>query len=136
MRVIVATIRAEKLMAVQRALDGQDVRLMYAAQVADVWHEQTCTYRGLKYQMPQPRLRLEILVVDEKTVSEILEAINAAAFASNSRLYGSGDLFTAQIDDWVSIRSKLAAFQPAQSGAPEPAQESHRDVGQVANAKV
>jgi nitrogen regulatory protein PII len=74
MRVIVATIRPEKLMAVQQALDGQEVRLMYAAQVADVWHEQTCTYRGLKYQMPQPRLRLEILAVDEKTVSEILEA--------------------------------------------------------------
>jgi nitrogen regulatory protein PII len=85
---------------------------MYAGQVADVWHERTCSYRGVKYQMSQLRLRVEILVVNEMVVSEILEAINAAAFASSSGLYGSGDLFTAQVDEWVSIRSKSAAFQP------------------------
>jgi nitrogen regulatory protein PII len=93
---------------------------MYAAQVADVWHERTCTYRGVKYQMPQSRLRLEILVVNETEVSEILEAINAAAFVSSSGLYGSGDLITAHVDEWVSIRSQSAAFRPAPSTAHEP----------------
>jgi nitrogen regulatory protein P-II 1 len=135
-KVIVATIRPEKLKDVQQALDGRDVRLMYTGQVADVWHERTCTYRGVKYRMPQPRLRLEILVVNEMEVTEIVEAINTAAFARASGLYDSGDLFIAHVEEWVSIRSRTEPFHPARQVEPEPSEVKSRSmhVAQAAGA--
>jgi nitrogen regulatory protein PII len=128
MKLLVATILPEKLMALQHALDGKGVRLMYAGQVADVWHERTATYRGVKYQTPQPRLRVEILVVNEAEVSEIAEAANAAAFVSTSGIHGGGDLFIAHVEEWVSIRSRTEPFHPARRVAPEPSEVKSRSM--------
>jgi len=113
MKLIVAAIRAEKLSAMQRALDGMEVHLMHTGVVADVWHQRRCIYRGVEYQVPQARLRVEILVLNEMRLSCVVEAINRAAFASSSGLYESGDIFVVHLDEWVSIRARTAAFRPA-----------------------
>ncbi len=79
MKLIVAIIRPEKLQAVREALDEMDVSLMYAGGVSDGWRTRQGRYRGLEFRIRQPKIRLEILIVNDMAVSGVVNAINRAA---------------------------------------------------------
>ena len=120
MKLIVAIIQPEKLEAVQEALDTPDVRVMYAGEVADVRHQRSNVYRGVQFRVSPPKLRLEVLIVNEEVVSEIVDSISRAAFNNKSGLYGSGDLFVLQLDEWIPIRAATANQRPARGQEPSP----------------
>ena len=110
MKLIIAMIRPEKLEQVRHALDEADVNLMYAGEAQDVWRQTSCMYRGQEYNLSQPKIRLDILAVNDATVPSLVDAISGAAFESGVGLYGSGDIFVMPLDEWFPIRSGNPRF--------------------------
>ncbi len=119
MKLIVATIRPEKLVTVREALDDADVSLMYAGFVVDAWRRRPCMYRGVEYQACQPRLRVEVLVGNEALVSDTVAAIAKAASVSTAGPRGSGDIIVLAAENWVSIRPGFPAAEPHAAERPE-----------------
>jgi len=113
MKLIVANIRPEKLEPVREALDRSEVAVVHVSEVADTWHRRPCVYRGVEYQVPDPRLRLEILIEDDIIVSEVLDAIARAAFAGYAGLRSSGDLAVVPIEYWTAVGAQAAEYSAA-----------------------
>jgi len=120
MNLIVAMIRAEKLEQVRHALLDAPLSLMYASEVQDVWRQTLARYRGHEYRVSEPRLRLEIVVVNEMATAGIVDAIVNEAFADQTGPQGNGDIFVMQLNDWIPIRPGVQSrqVQTSQSGEP------------------
>jgi nitrogen regulatory protein P-II 2 len=79
MKLIIATIRPERLAAVQAALNKQDLYLMTVSEVLDCLQEGTPEiYRGRQIRRPVSKLRLEV-AVDDWDFDAVVEAIRGAA---------------------------------------------------------
>jgi nitrogen regulatory protein PII len=106
MKLIVAMIHHEKLEAIQEALSDTEACLMSVGEVCDLRHQRSNVYRGTEYRVSRPRLRLEIVVVNEMLVRDVVDAITRVAFTSGSRRLGGADVFVMNLDDWISIRGE------------------------------
>jgi nitrogen regulatory protein PII len=106
MKLIVAMIRPERLEAIQEALADTEACRMSVGEVCDLRHQRSNVYRGTEYHVSRPRLRLEIVVVNERLVREVVDAITRATFTSDSGRLGGEDVFVMNLDDWISIQGE------------------------------
>ena len=107
MKMIVAIIRPERLEAVQRALNEEDVYLMTVSDVRGCGRQKGGTeiYRGTEFQIRLlPKLKLEI-AVNEAFVEATVEAIVHAARTPETGQIGDGKIFVLSLDDCVRIRT-------------------------------
>jgi len=108
MKLIVAMIRPETLLAVQEALADTEARLMSAAEVSDLRRPQANVYRGSQYRISRVRLRLEIVVADQEAVDRVVEAIGRGAGSNGSGPWGGEDVFVMDLDAYHSAPAKAA----------------------------
>jgi nitrogen regulatory protein PII len=101
MKLIVAMIRPETLLAVQEALSDTEGRLMSAGEVSDLRRPQANVYRGSQYRVSRVRLRLEIVVRNESLVDGVVEAIARGA--------GGEDIFVMNLDDYRATPARAGA---------------------------
>jgi nitrogen regulatory protein P-II 1 len=118
-KLIVAMIRPDKLEAVQEALPEPDAYIMYVSPVGDVREPILGTYRGSEYREPRPRIRLEIVVVNDVVVQEAVEVIARVACSPNLERVSNGSIFVMPLDEWVRI---IPADQP------RPARDADRKI--------
>ena len=122
MKLIVALIRPERLEAVQEALDEPGVGLVGVSQAVDP--REPCAqafYRGLPVRLPRPRLRLEVVVVNEALVEWTKNAIARAGAVAHPDATGHGDLFVLPLDEHVRIsRAPEDLPAPDEEEAAEP----------------
>ncbi len=101
---LIAIIRPEKLDAIQGALDEPGVRLMSVTKVADrQMPGLTGTYRGAEVRVPQPKLRLEVVVVNDALVQWAIEAIARAGSTGDSGHLVEGNIFVMPLVECVRI---------------------------------
>ena len=102
MKLIIAIIQLEKLEGVQAAINESEARLVSVSQVAGGTARKG-VYRGGVIRVPLPRLRLEIVVVNEMLVRQTVDSIARAASTSDLSRLGNGDIFVMQLDEYVRI---------------------------------
>ena len=120
MKLIVAVIPVDKLREIQEALKEPDVYLMYVSTVGDVRESILGRYRGSEYREPRPRLRLEVVVVNDLRVQDTVADIGRIACAPSSAGVGSGSIFVMPLDEWLYIpavrpRTASSASESAKS---------------------
>jgi nitrogen regulatory protein PII len=107
MKLLVAMIRPEMLEAVQEALDEPGVCLLAVSRAADP--REPCArerYRGLEVRLPWPRLRIEVVVVNEALVDWAVNTIARAASSPDAARQGNGDILVMPVDDHVRISAR------------------------------
>ncbi|HUP03220.1 MAG TPA: P-II family nitrogen regulator [Bryobacteraceae bacterium] len=115
MKLIVALIRPETLLAVQDALaevsEQVPTRLASVAEVSDLRRPEANVYRGSQYRKTRTRLRLEIMVEVDSAVDRVIEAILRGSGAGLGR--SGDDIFVMRVDDWrlAAVRTTAAAAQ-------------------------
>ena len=99
MNLIIAMISPDKLEAVQAAVRPLDAAAAYVSTVGDL--EQVCvgSYRGSNFSTPLARLRLEVVVVNERLLQETVDAIAMAATIDERGNRGS--LFVVPLQAWI-----------------------------------
>ena len=102
MKLIVAIIPPGKLESVQAAINESEACLVSVSHVAD---GAPCKgiYRGGEINIPLPRLRLEIVVVNEMLVRQSVEAIARDGSSSDSSPLGNGNILLTQLDERIRI---------------------------------
>jgi nitrogen regulatory protein PII len=110
MKLIVAMIRPETLLAVQEALSETEARLMSVGEVSDLRRPQANVYRGAQYRTSRVRLRLEIVVEDQTLVDETVEAIARGAGSGSLGPWGGEDVFVMNLDDYRSAPSRTGEY--------------------------
>lgn len=108
MKLIVAMIRPETLLAVQEALAGTEARLMSAGEVSDLRRPQANVYRGSQYRISRVRLRLEIVVAGQAAVDEVMEAIGRGAGTNGSGRWSGEDVLVMDLDAYHSAPSRAS----------------------------
>jgi nitrogen regulatory protein PII len=98
MKLVIAVISAEKLDAVREALPEPDAYVFYVNLVGDVREPIHNFYRGGHYTEPKPRLRVEIVVVNEMLLDEVVGSVLGATGSD-----GGGNIFVLPLEDWVRI---------------------------------
>jgi len=114
MKLIIAMIRPEKLAAVQDALDEPGAYLVAVSEAVDL--REPCsrgTYRGLPVRLPRPRLRLEVVVVNEAVLEWTVNAIARAGSTSDRERLGDGDILVMPLGEHVRISAKPLEEQPS-----------------------
>jgi nitrogen regulatory protein PII len=99
MKLIIAVIRAEKLLEVDRTIGQPGVVLTCVGPVLDAHDPQTSLYRRHWSRDPRSRVRLEVVVLNETLVQEILGRIVRAASAHDTWRQGSGHVLVVPLDD-------------------------------------
>jgi nitrogen regulatory protein P-II 1 len=125
MKLLVAMIRPERLEAVQETLHEPGVCLLAVSWAADP--REPCArerYRGLEVRLPRPRLRIEVVVVNEALVDWAVGAIARAGSSREPVLQGDGDILVIPVDDHVRIsaqpREEPASDDMAPAGTSPP----------------
>ncbi len=105
MKLIVATVRSDKLDAVVQALRAEPgVSVLNVTRVADVREPSSRElWRGLEVRVPRPRLRLEVIVVNETLVSSTVRSISRAAATNGAGRVGDGDIVVMPVDDYLRL---------------------------------
>jgi nitrogen regulatory protein PII len=88
MKLVIAVISQDKLDAVR----------FYVNLVGDVREPIHNSYGGGHYTEPRPRLRVEIVVVNEMLLDEVVGAVLGAASSD-----GGGNIFVLPLEDWIRI---------------------------------
>ncbi|HEY6506458.1 MAG TPA: P-II family nitrogen regulator [Vicinamibacterales bacterium] len=103
MKLITAVLRPHALDAVHDALDPNEARVISAARVLDD-HYSFGAYRGAELRQPRPRLRLEIVVLNDLAVPDVVNVIEQAAVEA-----GGGDAWVvvSPVDDIVRLPRAL-----------------------------
>ena len=91
-------ISPDKLEAVREALPEPDAYVFYVNLVGDVRDPIHSCYRGGHYTEPRPRLRMEIVVVNEMLLDEVIHVVTGAASSDKS-----GNIFVLPLEDWIRI---------------------------------
>ena len=108
MKLVIAVISPDKLEAVRAALPEPDAYIFYVNLVGDVRDPIHNMYRGGHYTEPRPRLRVEIIVVNERLLDEVVGAVLGAAGSD-----GGGNIFVLPLEDWIRIPANLEnVFEP------------------------
>jgi nitrogen regulatory protein PII len=102
-KLIIAVVQTDKLSAIQEALHEPDAYVMYANPVGDVRESVLSTYRGLEYRQPRPRIRLEVVVVNDLLVQETIDVIAQAAYEPTLDHISNGSIFVMPLDEWIRI---------------------------------
>jgi nitrogen regulatory protein PII len=105
MKLIIAMVRTDRLRDIQEALRRPDTFLMYVSQVGDVREPLSSTYRGTEYQEPRPRLRLDVVVVNDLMAPDAIETIMGIACDPTPDGVSSGNIFVMPLDAWIHIPS-------------------------------
>lgn len=80
MKLVVAVIPPERLQPVQAVLDEDAVSAVTVSEVTDLRARgPNGFYRGAELALPQPRLRLELVVEDDGKVASLVSAVRVAA---------------------------------------------------------
>jgi nitrogen regulatory protein PII len=103
MKLVIAVISQDKLDAVREALPEPDAYVFYVNLVGDVREPIHNCYRGGHYTEPRPRLRVEIVVVNEMLLDEVVGAVLGAASSDCG-----GNIFVLPLEDWIRIPSTHA----------------------------
>jgi nitrogen regulatory protein PII len=101
MKLIIAIIRPEQLEAVREAVEEAEACLLSISQAGD-GQTLSGSYRGIEFRVAQPRLRLEIAVVNEKLLRTTIEGI-ARAGSRDALARINGSLFVLPLDEYVPI---------------------------------
>ena len=104
MKLIIAIIKPSKLQEVREALTELDVAGMTVSEVKGFGRQKGHTeiYRGAEYDVSfLPKLKLELVVAEEKTEA-VIEAIMSAAKTGN---IGDGKLFVVPVEYAARIRT-------------------------------
>jgi nitrogen regulatory protein P-II 2 len=110
MKLVIAVISPDKLEAVREALPEPDAYVFYVNLVGDVRDPIHSSYRGGRYTEPRPRLRIEIVVVNEMLLDEVIHVVTGAASSEKS-----GNIFVLPLEDWIRIpasRPELPEAKP------------------------
>jgi nitrogen regulatory protein PII len=103
-KLVVAFVRPEKLEGVQEALTEPGVCLLSVSQANEVREPSPrALYRGLEVRTARPRLRLEVVVVNETLVSWVVDAIARVAATNEGRGLSDGDILILPLDECVRI---------------------------------
>ena len=102
MKLIVAVIPGDKLWEIKETLKEPDVYIMYVSPVGDVRESIVGHYRGSEYRNPRPRLRLEVVVVNDLRVQDTVVDICRIACTRHR-----GSIFVMPLDEWVHISAEL-----------------------------
>lgn len=114
MMLVSAVIKPFKLDAVREALEGAGVTGMTVSEVQGFGRQKghTEVYRGAEYQVAfTPKIKVEV-VVDERAVSAVVEAITAAARSGG---IGAGKIGDGKI--WVTPVQSIVRIRTGESGA-------------------
>jgi len=103
MKLVIAVISPDKLDAVREALPEPDAYVFYVNLVGDVREPIHNSYRGGHYTEPRPRLRAEIVVVNEMLLDEVVDAVLGATSSD-----GGGNIFVLPLENWLRIPSGRA----------------------------
>jgi nitrogen regulatory protein PII len=119
-KLIVAVIPDDKLRDVQETLKEPDVYIMYVSPVGDVRDSILGYYRGSEYRTPRPRLRLEVVVVNDLRVQDTVADISRLACTRHPASVSSGSIFVMPLDEWIHIPAErpqavLGSFEKADS---------------------
>jgi nitrogen regulatory protein PII len=109
MKLVVAIIRPEELEGICAALDEPGValaRISHAHVIDEHAPRSTTTYRGVEVRVPRPRLRLEVVVVNEALVSWVTDAIVRAGRRAGSGHVNDAKVFVMPLDDPVHVRGQ------------------------------
>ena len=98
MKLIVAVIPGDKLWEIKETLKEPDVYVMYVSPVGDVRESFVGHYRGSEYRNPRPRLRLEVVVVNDLRVQDAVAHICRIACTRHP-----GSIFVMPLEEWVHI---------------------------------
>jgi nitrogen regulatory protein PII len=102
-KLIVAVVPVDKLREIQETLKEPDVYPMYVSPVGDVRESILGHYRGSEYREPRPRLRLEVVVVNDLRVQDTVADIRRIACTPSSAGVSSGSIFVMPLDEWLHI---------------------------------
>ena len=131
MKVIVAFVRPEKMEALQEELDEPGVGLVAVSQAVDP--REPCArsrYRGLAVRLPRPRLRVEVVVVNEALLGWAVDTIARAAASGDGERLGSGDILVMPLDDHIRIPDR-APLEPALDDTEPAASRPPFDLGRL-----
>jgi nitrogen regulatory protein PII len=98
MKLVIAVISPDKLDAVREALPEPDAYVFYVNLVGDVRDPIHNSYRGGNYTEPRPRLRVEIIVVNEMLLDEVVGSVLGATAPDCG-----GNIFVLPLEDWIRI---------------------------------
>ncbi len=105
MKKIEAIIRPHKVDDVKSALIDTGIKGMTISEVRGIGRQkgQTEVYRGAEYQIDFiPKIKLEVIVADEKLDA----AISAIIEAAKTGQIGDGKLFISTIEDVIRVRTE------------------------------
>jgi nitrogen regulatory protein PII len=114
-KLIVAMIRSDRVQAVQEALKEPDAYVLYTSSAGDIRECLTGTYRGSDYREPRPRVRLEVVVVNDLVVQDTIDVITQVACAPNPERISNGSIFVMPLEEWV----RIPADQPRPTPNPD-----------------
>jgi len=113
MKLVVAVIPPERLGAVQDPVDDPAASIVAVSQVGDMRKPRLkAFYRGGEFEVPRPRLRLEIAVVNEALVASVVNAILLAGVTSESGCQSCGDVLVMPLDECVRIVQEYGRPSP------------------------
>ncbi len=106
MKLVVAVISPERLEPVQAVLKDAAVSVVTVSDVRDIDAVRpNAFYRGAELALPEPRLRLEMVVEDEAAVPSLVNAIRVAAAPSESGRRACGSVLVIPLEWERVVRS-------------------------------
>jgi nitrogen regulatory protein PII len=109
MKLIVAIIRPEALEGIRVALDEPEVSfacISHAHVIDGHAPSSTAIYRGVTVHVPHPRLRLEVVVVNDALVSWVLDAIIRVGHRDDSASMNDAKVFVMPLDEPGSVAGR------------------------------
>ena len=109
MKLIVAIIQPEELDGIRAALEEPGVSLVGISQahlIDGYAPRSTATYRGVEVRVPHPRLRLEVVVVNDALVSWVLDAIVRVGHRDDSAPVNDAQVFVMPLDEPVYVSGR------------------------------
>ena len=106
MKLIVAIIEPDKLNNIQRALHEPGCYPLCVTNIGDIREPVHGCYRGAEYISPRPRLRLEVVVVNDLIAGDVMNTIVEIAWRNHSGPVSAGSVFMLPLDAWVCVPSE------------------------------
>jgi nitrogen regulatory protein PII len=113
MKLIIALISPDRQEHLEAALAQIDAPVVYLSQVLDLTNKSTEKYRGVDYRLPQTKLRLEMLVVNEALLEELVATVAVAAFGHASERWMKGNILVVPVAEWIPVRGHEPRFLKA-----------------------
>jgi nitrogen regulatory protein PII len=112
MKLIVVVVRPDALEKIEAALEQPGVSMLAVTSVRDGRKKRHGFYRGAPYSIPEERLRLEIVVLNDRLVHFVVAALAEAASAGDTDRLDGGSICVLPLDDdgvWPLARTRNAS---------------------------